>query len=112
MGQLKKHLKVGYFTTSNVFETVTPEKYESIEKALSLSEILKIIGKNFFVMLRCSSLVRPGTFLEGTRLTVTDRPPEGFEFTIRTSVFPARFKLFEALKFLGRSKITQITDIL
>ena len=95
MGQLKKYLKKGYFTAQSVFETLSADKINQLEKIVTVDEILRIVGKDFYVVLPCPSIRYPGTVYEGTRLTLLDHPPEGFEFSIRTPGFPARWTQYE-----------------
>ena len=95
VGQLKKYLKKGYFTAQNVFETLSVDKINQLENMVTVDEILRIVGKDFYVVLPCPSIRYPGTVYEGTRLTLLDHPPEGFEFSIRTPGFPARWTQYE-----------------
>ena len=95
MGKLKTLLKKGFYNANNVIETLTADKMERIEKSVNIEEVLKIVGKDFYVVLHCPSVKSKGKMLEGTRLTLVEHPPEGIEFTIRTPGFPLRWKQYE-----------------
>ena len=68
--RLKFFLKKGYHTSKNVYETLSSEKIEKINDTTTLDEILKLVGKDFYVILPCPSIRNIGTKFEGTRLTL------------------------------------------
>lgn len=95
MAKLKTLLKKGFYSASNVLETLCVDKLERIDKSASIEEVLKIVGKDFYVVLPCPSVKVKGAVFEGTRLTLVAHAPEGIEFTIRTPGFPVRWKQYE-----------------
>jgi hypothetical protein len=95
MAKLKTLLKKGFYNANNVLETLCVDKLERIEKTANIEEVLKIVGKDFYVVLPCPSVKVKGAVFEGTRLTLVAHAPEGIEFTIRTPGFPVRWKQYE-----------------
>jgi hypothetical protein len=95
MAKLKALLKKGFYNANNVLETLCVDKLERIEKTANIEEVLKIVGKDFYVVLPCPSVKVKGAVFEGTRLTLVAHAPEGIEFTIRTPGFPVRWKQYE-----------------
>jgi len=55
--------------------------------------IRRLRGRDDFVVSPCHGVV--GGQLEGTRLTVQDRPPEGVELSIRTPLTPGRWAAYD-----------------
>lgn len=47
------------------------------------------------VVTPCHSTAAPGRVMEGTRLTIQYKPPNGYEYTIRTPGTPTRWVHFE-----------------
>ena len=95
MAKLKTLLKKGCYNANNVLEKLCVDKLERIEKTANIEEVLKIVGKDFYVVLPCPSVKVKGALFEGTRLTLVAHAPEGIEFTIRTPGFPVRWKQYE-----------------
>ena len=54
----------------------------------------RLRGRDDYVVHPCYGVV--GGKLEGTRLTVQDRPPEGIELSIRTPLTPTRWEAFDS----------------
>eukprot|EP01121_Diplochlamys_sp_Union-15-3_P001844 TRINITY_DN115_c0_g2_i1.p1 TRINITY_DN115_c0_g2~~TRINITY_DN115_c0_g2_i1.p1 ORF type:complete len:413 (+),score=63.44 TRINITY_DN115_c0_g2_i1:377-1615(+) len=67
---------------------------KKLKKAKDCKDLYDIMKKDFFVITPCYSLARPGKYMEGTRLTLQNAPPEGFEYSIRTPGTPARWAEF------------------
>ena len=110
MDRLKFFLRKGFYNSKNVYETLSAEKIEKINDTITLDEILKLVGKDFYVILPCPSIRNVGTKFEGTRLTLVNHPPDGMEFTIRTPGFFGRWLQFEReLDFCFQKLIDALT---
>ncbi|KAJ8610114.1 hypothetical protein CTAYLR_007093 [Chrysophaeum taylorii] len=68
-----------------------------LDNCRSLDDLYDLCGRrDFWVVAPCASLASPGLVLEGTRVTLQRRDPNGFDFTIRTPGTPRRWKLYDA----------------
>lgn len=74
---------------------LTPEMKGIVENAQDCKDLYNIMRRDFWIVTPCHSIARPGTILEGTRLTIQNSPPEGFEYSIRTPGTPPRWKEYE-----------------
>lgn len=84
-----------YYLASSLPVTPSKNAKKKIKKAYTLTELYSIIGQDFYIVCPCHSLANSNlqsTVLEGTRLTVLKREPEGYEFTIRCPSMPIRWK--------------------
>lgn len=70
---------------------LTPEQVVQVDKADGPGELYKVVNHDFFVVTPCQSTATPGKTMEGTRLTIQNSPPEGFEYSIRTPGTPPRW---------------------
>ena len=112
VNKLKYYLRKGYFNSKNIYDTLSIEKIEKINDTITLDEILKLVGQDFYVIIPCLSIRNIGTKFEGTRLTVVNHPPDGIEFTIRTPGFLGRWIQFEKeLDFCYQKLIDSLTLI-
>lgn len=75
--------------------TVVPLPAAALEKSTTLDDLHNLAGGDFFVILPCQSIARPGQMHEGTRLTLVAVQPEGYELTIRTPSTPQRWQHFD-----------------
>ena len=50
------------------------------------------MGRDFWVVSPCYRLTDPTSYLEGTRLTMVYKQPDGIEFTTRMPGLPGRYK--------------------
>lgn len=53
-------------------------------------------GRDFWVVAPCASIATKGLVLEGTRITLQRKEPDGYDFTIRTPGTPKRWALYDA----------------
>ena len=99
-----QHETVRYFRHYNkVFERLrdyAPEQWKLDDEAASKArrcsdclELRRLRGQDDYVVSPCQGKVS-GT-LEGTRLTIQDRPPDGVEVSIRTPLTPSRWAAYE-----------------
>ena len=70
---------------------LTPQQVADVDAADGPDELYKILNRDFFVVTPCHSTATPGKIMEGTRLTIQNAPPEGFEYSIRTPGTPPRW---------------------
>lgn len=52
---------------------------------------LRVGWQGFYVETPCHSIARPGKIMAGTRITLLQKAPDGFDFTIRTPGTPPRW---------------------
>ena len=89
-------LDKGYFNAANVKLILSDGKArQAVYNAVSLQDIFNVVNQDFYVVTTCRSLWDDSLELEGTRLTLVQHAPEGFEFTIRTAGTPARWSLLD-----------------
>jgi tetratricopeptide (TPR) repeat protein len=69
------------------------EQRKEYEGAADCLALRRLRGRDDYVVSPCHGLV--GGTLEGTRLTIQDRPPEGVDLSIRTPLTPARWSAYE-----------------
>ena len=50
-----------------------------------------VVQQGFYVETPCHSMARPGKIMAGTRITLLQKAPDGFDFTIRTPGTPPRW---------------------
>eukprot|EP00741_Cyanophora_paradoxa_P021213 tig00000237_g20474.t1 len=74
---------------------LTPDQQRAVKGATEVGELHSIVKSDYYVITPCHSTARPGRTMEGTRLTIQARPPEGYEFSIRTPGTPARQEEFD-----------------
>lgn len=68
--QLKKQLKHGFYNITGVKETLNHDKLKLLSTVTTLEDVYALTGKDFFLVLPCYSVSRPGVTFEGTRLTL------------------------------------------
>ncbi|KAJ5077958.1 suppressor of rps4-rld 1 [Anaeramoeba ignava] len=71
---------------------LSPQEQKLVEKAKNVVDIYSIIKKDFWIVTECKSTTRENHIMEGTRLTIQWKPPEGFEYSIRTPGTPSRWE--------------------
>eukprot|EP00943_MAST-04B_sp_MAST-4B-sp1_P007832 g7832.t1 len=71
---------------------LTDELRENIYNAKTGLELYKLMGRDFWVVSPCYRLTDPTAYLEGTRLTMVYKQPDGIEFTTRMPGLPGRYK--------------------
>ncbi|CAM9274638.1 unnamed protein product [Scytosiphon promiscuus] len=81
--------------------SLTDEAKSSISAPdAGLPELYEAVGHDHWVVTPCErTSLKPGSegrIMEGTRLTIVARSPEGFEFTIRTPGTPDRWSQYES----------------
>jgi tetratricopeptide (TPR) repeat protein len=92
---LRSQAAVQYYHASSLAVVPSKSAKKKIKKATTLRELHGLIGQDFYVVCPCESIANPAlqsTVLEGTRLTVVKREPEGYEFSIRCPSMPIRWK--------------------
>jgi tetratricopeptide (TPR) repeat protein len=92
---LKSQAANQYYHASSLAVTPSKNAKKKIKKAATLKELHGIVGQDFYVVCPCHSIANVDlqtTVLEGTRLTVLKKEPEGFEFSIRCPSMPIRWK--------------------
>lgn len=92
---LVSQASVQYHHASSLLVIPSKNAKKKIKKAATLRELYGIIGQDFYVICPCESIANPdlqSTVLEGTRLTVVKKEPEGYEFSIRCPSMPIRWK--------------------
>ena len=92
----KKHLRRYYYNAAGQEEKLKEKQLVELEHADTLEKLYSIVGKDFYVIAPCKSKRDPSIVFEGTRLTIVETSPEGFEFTIRTPGTPDRWKILNA----------------
>lgn len=90
---LKELVIKNYYSRENVSKVLSEELKSHVSQASNLTELYKIVGEDFYVIIPYHSKYQQDVF-EGTRLTLLKKDPDGFEFTIRTPGTPDRFKQF------------------
>ncbi|GMH35900.1 hypothetical protein BSKO_03768 [Bryopsis sp. KO-2023] len=85
----------------------SPQQQEAIRNAKVAGDMYAVIKEDAWVVVPIQSLAQPDAEMEGTRLTLVNVPnqPDGYEFSIRTPVTPARWDLFEADLSLAWGKV-------
>jgi len=66
-------------------------KLDTLKEASSCHDVWNVIQQGFYVETPCHSLARPGKLMAGTRITLLQKAPDGFDFTIRTPGTPPRW---------------------
>jgi hypothetical protein len=70
------------------------DRLERLASVKTCDELFQVIGQGFYLETPCASIGIPGTSFSGTRITLLQKPPGGYEFTIRTPGTPARWQLY------------------
>eukprot|EP00026_Physarum_polycephalum_P002160 Phypoly_transcript_02165.p1 GENE.Phypoly_transcript_02165~~Phypoly_transcript_02165.p1 ORF type:complete len:924 (+),score=154.83 Phypoly_transcript_02165:113-2884(+) len=70
---------------------ISEDAKREVEEAKECKDLHDIIRKDFYVVTPCHSTARPGSIMEGTRLTIQLSNPEGYEYSIRTPGTPPRW---------------------
>ena len=73
-----------------------PYTREQVDAARTAEDLLKLVGRDFWVCTPCRSSADPSVVYEGTRLTIQAFRPHGVDFAIRSAGTPARWKQFAA----------------
>lgn len=70
----------------------------AVTEARDYKELLRAMGRDFWVVTRCESRARPGAVMEGTRLTMQqlNAQLQTYEVSIRTPGTPQRWEQFDA----------------
>jgi tetratricopeptide (TPR) repeat protein len=71
-----------------------PDRLQRLATVSNCDELFQVIGQGFYLETPCASIGVPGTSFSGTRITLLQKPPGGYEFTIRTPGTPARWVLY------------------
>jgi tetratricopeptide (TPR) repeat protein len=95
-GLLKQLVDGGYYDASSTLRQLSEMQRSSIAAASSLEEVHGAIGEDFYVVCPCQSSLDQSTIIEGTRLTVLAKPPDGYDFSIRCPGLPAKWVLMDA----------------
>lgn len=69
------------------------DQAKKLDRAVDCYQLRQLRGRDDFVISPCFGVV--GGKMEGTRLTVQDRPPEGVEVSIRTALTPSRWSTYD-----------------
>ena len=93
---LKSLAMNGYHTASSQRRQLTSKAKKKLSMAQTLEEVYACIGEDFYVVCPCISSVDNSTILEGTRLTLTAKPPDGFDFSIRCPALPSKWVAMDA----------------
>jgi hypothetical protein len=94
--RMKSLLECGYYNTDGNYRELSFIDRKQLQSASSLDEVRQIVGEDFYVIVPCESDNVRGLTMEGTRLTLLTRDPEGYEFSIRTPGLPHRWSLFDS----------------
>ncbi|KAL1536496.1 suppressor of RPS4-RLD 1-like [Salvia divinorum] len=70
-------------------------KLQEIMNAESCSDLYKAVGQNFWLATWCHSMAVEGKQLEGTRISLTQTDPIGYDFAVKTPCTPSRWDDFE-----------------
>jgi hypothetical protein len=73
-----------------------PAKMKAVDSAKDLSELFKLVGRDFWVVTPCNSTHEKGKDLDGTRLTLQKQGTYGYDFSIRTPGTPSRWADYDA----------------
>eukprot|EP00960_Hanusia_phi_P038138 753295-Hanusia_phi.AAC.5 len=68
-----------------------PNKIDQLKEAKTCQDLWDVMQQGFYVETPCHSIARPGKIMAGTRITLLQKPPDGFDFTIRTPGTPPRW---------------------
>ena len=71
-----------------------PDRLQRLAAVTTCDELFQVIGQGFYLETPCVSIGTPGTSFSGTRITLLQKPPGGYEFTIRTPGTPPRWVLY------------------
>ena len=71
-----------------------PDRLQRLATVTTCDELFQVIGQGFYLETPCVSIGTPGTSFSGTRITLLQKPPGGYEFTIRTPGTPPRWVLY------------------
>jgi len=66
-------------------------KLDSLQEATNCHDLWDVMQQGFYVETPCHSIARPGKIMAGTRITLLQKAPDGFDFTIRTPGTPPRW---------------------
>jgi hypothetical protein len=66
-------------------------KLDALKQASSCHDMWDVVQQGFYVETPCHSMARPGKIMAGTRITLLQKAPDGFDFTIRTPGTPPRW---------------------
>jgi tetratricopeptide (TPR) repeat protein len=77
---------------------LTASERAAVSAARDYKELVRAMGRDFWVVTRCESRARPGGVMEGTRLTMQllDAQLQTYEVSIRTPGTPQRWEQFDA----------------
>ncbi|XP_042027428.1 suppressor of RPS4-RLD 1-like [Salvia splendens] len=70
-------------------------KLQEIMNAESCSDLYKAVGQDFWLATWCHSTAVEGKQLEGTRISLTQTDPIGYDFAVKTPCTPSRWDDFE-----------------
>jgi hypothetical protein len=65
-------------------------KLDQLQEAKCCQDVWDVMQQGFYVETPCHSIARPGKIMAGTRITLLQKNPDGFDFTIRTPGIPSR----------------------
>jgi len=71
-------------------------KLDQLQEAKSCHDMWEVMQQGFYVETPCHSIARPGKSMAGTRITLLQKQPDGFDFTIRTPGTPPRWVEMDA----------------
>lgn len=74
---------------------LTDRMAQDVMDALTCEDVYSVLKRDFWVIAPCHSTACPGRVMEGTRLTIQYKVPNGYEYTIRTPGTPSRWMHFE-----------------
>jgi len=96
--------------------TVVPDSNmrKNIAMANSLETLFRVVTpRPFYVVTPCNSLKVPGRSMEGTRITLTSHPTEGYEFFINSPTTETRkFLYMEDMDFAFHNFISALQTVL
>ncbi|XP_057768890.1 suppressor of RPS4-RLD 1 isoform X2 [Salvia miltiorrhiza] len=70
-------------------------KLQEIMNAESCSDLYKAVGQDFWLATWCHSMAVEGKQLEGTRISLIQTDPIGYDFAVKTPCTPSRWDDFE-----------------
>lgn len=85
----------GYYLASDEKVQASEDIVKALPSVNSLQALYDLIGDDFYVIVPCPGVHGDGKVYEGTRLTLIEHDPDGFDFFIRTPSTPERWADFD-----------------
>jgi tetratricopeptide (TPR) repeat protein len=85
-----------YYSAAGTKKELSNELKQHVLNANTLDDLMSIVDEDFYVVCPCRSALNESILLEGTRLTLVKKQPEGYDFSIRSAGLPSRWAAMDA----------------